>query len=157
MITALLTRGRDNRFEFTMSGENSFESLTAGELIASAPNSDTLQVILALREGQSVFAMLGILAIDELQVEQVHEHLRPCRRPPHPGKIADRERRERSWTIDDLAARLHEPTDWVLSLIRGDLREMYDADFYHLADAFGTTIALWRNLYEGWRDYIEGV
>lgn len=85
--------------------------------------------------------------------EEMHEHMRPFRRPPHPGKIAEREQLERGWTTDDLAARLHEPVDWVVKFLSGDLSVMYDIDFYHLADAFGTSIGLWRKLYTSWRDY----
>jgi plasmid maintenance system antidote protein VapI len=75
----------------------------------------------------------------------------------HPGDIANEERKARHWTVDDLAARLHEPNDWTLRLLSCDeTLTLYDHDFYVLADAFGTTPHLWRNLYEQWQKEAYG-
>jgi plasmid maintenance system antidote protein VapI len=78
---------------------------------------------------------------------------RPAVRPPHPGKIADEERKARGWFHGELADRLRWNRDFTDMWLQGDIREMSEINFIDLNRVFGPSPDFWRKLYEAWRDW----
>lgn len=87
------------------------------------------------------------------QPKPAPDTLRPACRPPHPGKRADEERRERAWSVEEFASRCEwTPVDAAALLWNDEMPWSY-LDFDKLARVFGTSSDLWRRLYESWRDW----